>query len=63
MALNLLIKPFWILIVDPKVQMEVGNAVYGEYMALFSFSFLTNILLDLGLANFNNRNIAQNSHL
>lgn len=43
--------------------MEVGNAVYGEYMALFSFSFLTNILLDLGLANFNNRNIAQNSHL
>lgn len=63
LALNLLIKPFWILIVDPKVQMEVGNAVYGEYMALFSFSFLTNILLDLGLANFNNRNIAQNSHL
>lgn len=43
--------------------MEVGNEVYGEYMALFSFSFLTNIMLDLGLANFNNRNIAQNSHL
>lgn len=43
--------------------MEVGNSVYGEYLALFSFSFLTNILLDLGLANFNNRNIAQHEHL
>lgn len=63
LVLNLLIKPFWILIVDPKVQMEVGNTMYGEYMTLFSFSFLTNILLDLGLANFNNRNMAQNSHL
>lgn len=63
LVLNLLIKPFWILIVDPKVQMEVGNEMYGEYMGLFSFSFLTNILLDLGLANFNNRNIAQHDHL
>lgn len=63
LVLNLLIKPFWILIVDPKVQMDVGNVVYGEYIVLFNFSFLSNILLDLGLANFNNRNIAQNSHL
>jgi len=49
--------------VDPKVQMDVGNIVYGEYIVLFNFSFLSNILLDLGLANFNNRNIAQNGHL
>jgi O-antigen/teichoic acid export membrane protein len=63
LVLNLLIKPFWILIVDPKVQMDVGNIMYGEYIVLFNFSFLSNILLDLGLANFNNRNIAQNSHL
>lgn len=63
LVLNLLIKPFWILIVDPKVQMDVGNVVYGEYIVLFNFSFLSNILLDLGLANFNNRNMAQNSHL
>jgi O-antigen/teichoic acid export membrane protein len=63
LVLNILIKPFWILIVDPKVQMEVGNEMFGEYFTLFSFSFLTNILLDLGLANFNNRNIAQHEHL
>ncbi|MFN8715054.1 MAG: oligosaccharide flippase family protein [Bacteroidota bacterium] len=61
--LNLLIKPFWILVIEPHVQNEVGNAAYGEYFALFNFSFLLNILLDVGITNFNNKNIAQNSHL
>lgn len=61
--LNLLIKPFWILGIEPHVQTEVGNAAYGEYFTLFNFSFLLNILLDLGITNFNNKNIAQNSHL
>ncbi len=61
--LNLLIKPFWILVIEPRVQNEVGNAAYGEYFALFSFSFLLNILLDFGITNFNNKNIAQNNHL
>jgi O-antigen/teichoic acid export membrane protein len=61
--LNLLIKPFWILIIDPGVQYQVGNANYGEYSALFNFSFLLTIFLDFGLTNFNNKNIAQNSHL
>jgi len=61
--LNLLIKPFWILIIEPSVQDKVGNEAYGEYYALFNFSFLLNILLDFGITNFNNKNIAQNSHL
>ena len=61
--LNLLIKPYWILIIDPGVQYHVGNANYGEYSALFMFSFLLTILLDFGLTNFNNKNIAQNNHL
>jgi O-antigen/teichoic acid export membrane protein len=61
--LNLMIKPFWILVIEPHVQSEVGNAAYGEYFALFNFSFLLNILLDFGITNFNNKNIAQNSHL
>ncbi len=43
--------------------MEVGNISYGEYFVLFNFSFLLNILLDFGLTNFNNKNIAQNSQL
>ncbi|GAB4450364.1 MAG: flippase [Bacteroidia bacterium] len=63
MFLNLLIKPFWILVIEPCVQFKVGNQYYGEYFTLFNFSFLFAIFLDFGLVNFNNRNIAQNSHL
>lgn len=61
--LNLLIKPFWILGIDRGVQNTVGAHDYGLYAALFNFSFLFNILLDLGITNFNNRNIAQHNHL
>ncbi len=63
LVLNLLIKPFWILIIEPKVQGNVGNINYGEYFVVFNFSFLLSILLDFGLTNFNNKNIAQNNHL
>lgn len=63
LVLNLLIKPFWIIIIEPKVQGNVGNVAYGEYFVLFNFSFLLSILLDFGLTQFNNRNIAQNTHL
>ena len=62
-VLNLLIKPFWPLGIEIQVQNQVGNAAYGEYAILFSFSFLLNILLDFGVTQFNNKNIAQNNHL
>lgn len=62
-VLNLLIKPFWPLGIEPAVQNAVGNIGYGEYYALFNFSFLLNIILDFGVTNFNNKNIAQNNHL
>jgi len=61
--LNLLIKPFWILGIDRGVQNAVGADGYGLYYALFNFSFLLNILLDGGLTNFNNQNIARHQHL
>lgn len=61
--LNLLVKPFWILGIDRAVQNTVGAYEYGQYFALLNFSFLFNILLDIGITNFNNRNIAQNNHL
>jgi O-antigen/teichoic acid export membrane protein len=61
--LNLLVKPFWILGVDRAVQNTVGDAMYGFYLSVYSYSFLFYILLDLGITNFNNRNIAQNNHL
>ncbi|MCD4746097.1 MAG: oligosaccharide flippase family protein [Bacteroidales bacterium] len=63
LSLNLLIKPFWILGIDRSVQNIVGVEDYGFYFALFNFSFLFNILLDFGITNFNNKNIAQHNHL
>ena len=62
-VLNLLIKPFWPLGIEPAVQNALGNASYGEYAILFNFSFLLNIILDFGVTQFNNKNIAQNNHL
>jgi O-antigen/teichoic acid export membrane protein len=61
--LNLLIKPFYVLGIEKAVQGQVGTAHYGEYFAIFNFSFLLTILLDFGITNFNNKNISQNSHL
>ncbi len=60
LLLNVLVKPVWILGIDRHVQNLVGEAAYGEYAALFSFTLIFNVLLDLGLTHFNNRAIAQN---
>ncbi len=61
--LNLLIKPIYVFGIDKAVQSQVGTAAYGIYFAIFNFSFLLTILLDFGITNFNNKNIAQNNHL
>jgi O-antigen/teichoic acid export membrane protein len=61
--LNLLVKPFYILGIDAEVQNQVGTAVYGNYFAILNFSFLLNILLDMGITNYNTRNIAQHSQM
>ncbi|HPT04227.1 MAG TPA: oligosaccharide flippase family protein, partial [Bacteroidales bacterium] len=61
--INLLIKPFWILGIDRTVQNTLGAEEYGFYYVILNFTFLFNILLDFGITNFNNRNIAQNNQL
>jgi O-antigen/teichoic acid export membrane protein len=61
--LNLLVKPFWIFGIDRTVQNLVGDQNYGFYFALFNFSMILNILLDLGITNYNNRNIARHNFL
>ena len=61
--LNLLVKPFWILGVEVAVQNRVGAAAYGLYFAIFNFTYLFNVVLDMGITNFNNRNIARHSQL
>jgi len=63
LVLNLLIKPFWTIIVEPKVQGQIGNINFGEYFVVFNFSLVLGIVQDFGLTNFNNKNLAQNRHL
>lgn len=61
--LNFLIKPIWIFGIDRTVQNTVGVGEYGFYFVIFNFTIIFNILLDLGITNFNNRNIAQSNQL
>lgn len=63
LLLNILVKPLYILGIDAEVQNRVGQEEYGIYFALLNLSFLFNILIDLGINNFNNRNIARNENL
>lgn len=56
---NLLVKPIWIFGVDRVVQNSLGAAEYGMYFAVFNYSLLFNVLLDLGLNSFTNRAISR----
>ncbi len=61
--LNLLIKPFWLFGIDIGVQNRVGAADYGMYFALFNFTYLFNMLLDMGTTNYNNCSVARQAQL
>ena len=61
--LNLLVKPFWYFGIDLEVQNRLGDALYGQYLSIFNFSYLFYILLDLGITNFNSRNIANDNKM
>lgn len=63
LVLNFLIKPFYIIGIDAEIQNRVGAEIYGQYFSLLSFSFLLNIVLDVGIVNYNTRNIAQHGFL
>lgn len=60
---NLLVKPFWLLGIEVGVQNAVGIDTYGFYFSIFNLAFIFNILLDLGVTNFNTRNIARHPQL
>lgn len=52
-AVNLLVKPLWVLLVDRTVQNRVGHAGYGTYQALVNLGLIFNIMLDFGLTYYN----------
>ena len=60
---NLIVKPFWLLGIEVGVQNAVGAEMYGFYFGIFNITYIFNILLDLGITNFNTRNIAQHPQL
>ena len=61
--LNVLIKPIYILGIDAEVINRVGEYTYGQYFAIINLTFILNVFLDLGINNFNTKNIAQHSFL
>jgi O-antigen/teichoic acid export membrane protein len=62
-AVNLLIKPFFIFGIDRTVQNQVGAETYGMYAVLTDLAFLSMIINDFGIQSFNNRLIAQSPKL
>ncbi|MBR1793401.1 MAG: polysaccharide biosynthesis C-terminal domain-containing protein [Bacteroidales bacterium] len=63
LLLNLIVKPFWILGIEVGVQNAVGAEAYGLYFTLFNLAYIFNILLDVGITNYNTRNIARHPQL
>ncbi|MEX0986253.1 MAG: polysaccharide biosynthesis C-terminal domain-containing protein [Bacteroidales bacterium] len=61
--INILIKPFWFFGIEVAVQNRVGEEMYGFYFSLFNFAFILNILLDIGITNFNNRAVSRDHSL
>ena len=62
-TLNIIIKPLYILGIDAEIINRVGEFEYGQYFAIINLTFLFNIFLDLGINNFNVKNIAQHGFL
>jgi O-antigen/teichoic acid export membrane protein len=56
--LNAIVKPLWIFGIDRQVQNITGIAEYGTYFSLLNLSIVFNFLLDWGLTNFINRELA-----
>jgi O-antigen/teichoic acid export membrane protein len=60
---NALVKPAYLLIIEPAVQNRVGSEAYGMFFVLFNFALLLQIINDFGIQNFNSRELSQNRFL
>ncbi len=57
-ALNWLIKPIWILLIEREIQLQLGDALYGQYAVHLGIGTLFAVLLDAGINSFISREIA-----
>lgn len=55
---NVLIKPYYILVIEREFQNQAGTSAWGTYFTLFSLSMIPQILLDFGMTSYVNRRIA-----
>jgi len=60
LAINFLIKPFYLFGVDLHIQNLVGTDTYGMYKVLFNIAFLFQFIHEPGIQSFNSQNIAKN---
>ena len=56
--LNAIVKPIWVFGIDRQVQNEVGASDYGTYFSILNLSLVLSFLLDFGVTNFYNRQLA-----
>ncbi len=59
LLINLIIKPFYLFGIDRTVQNQVGPDEYGLFFALFNFTYLFQLINDLGIQQYNTRLAAQ----
>jgi len=60
LAINFLIKPFYLFGVDLHIQNLVGTDTYGMYKVLFNIAFLLQFVHEPGIQSYNSQNIAKN---
>lgn len=58
-AINIMVKPIWVIFIDRTVQNTVRKGEYGTYQALLSLSIIFQTVLDFGISSYNSRMIAQ----
>ncbi len=59
--LNIIIKPIWLLVIDRVAQNELRDD-YSSYYTALNLALIFNILLDIGIQNFNQAQVASNSN-
>ncbi len=59
MAVNLLVKPAYIFLIDAQVQSRVGENEYGLFFSIFNYCMLFQVILDPGIFNYNSQLIAK----
>lgn len=62
-AINILIKPFYLFGIETEVQNTVGLSEWGRYYELFTFCHLFGFIHDPGLLSYNKKTVAESPSL